>query len=167
MDMRSIIRLLETFTAQAGLFLHGSENALAIGTVLVPRGSDLNGVDDDVEAILEAVRPASRPRRGHVVYMARDLRTLENVARNADYIYEVEPIGDPIRLDGAWINRIWELLADHEGDENPHVMARARQYAEGYWSGRRCPKFQPFDETIWEYMASRARVIRDVTNEAR
>ena len=145
--------------------LHGSRNALAIGTVLLPQGSDLDGLDDDIEEILEAARPASCPRRGHVVYMARNLRTLENVARNSEFIYEVEPIGEIIRLDGAWVNRIWELFADNEGNQNKIVMDRARQYAEGYWSGRPCPKYQPFEETIWEYMASSARVIRDVTNE--
>jgi hypothetical protein len=144
-------------------FLHGSQHELPIETILEPHGS---GTDNDIETVVEAERPASKSPRGDVVYMARDARTLENVARSSDFIYAVAPLGKTSRYDAAWLNRIWQLYArDESAIGSPRVIAQARGFARGYWSGRACPAYGPGHEAIWEYTASRARVIRDVTDE--
>lgn len=144
-------------------YLHGSRHILTPGTLLAPRGEALAGVDDDVEETLEKARPPDKPRRDAVVYMARDMRTLENVARDADYVYVVTPVGDLLRLDGAWINRLWSWFAEYENAlHDPAVVQQARRYAQGYWSGHRCPPVEPGHETIWEYMAAQARVVREL-----
>jgi hypothetical protein len=153
------MRLVE-ITSQ---YLHGSRQQLAPGTLLTPRGDSMAGVDDDLEETLEKARPPTMPRRDAVIYMARDRRTLENVARDSDYIYVVTPIGAVLRLDGAWINRLFTLCAQHEDElDNPDIVHKAHSYAQGYWSGRKCPAYALGDETIWEYMAPQARVIREM-----
>jgi hypothetical protein len=144
-------------------YLHGSQHELMPGTLLTPRGEAMAGVDDDIEQVLEQARPADRPKRGAVIYMARDMRTLENVARNADFIYVVTPASKVLRLDGAWINRLWQLFAENEEDlANPMIVRQAQRYAAGYWSGRRCPAYRMGHEAIWEYMTAQARVVREV-----
>lgn len=171
--MRDLINILESASSFAegisfssGQFLHGSLDELEPGTILTPRGDAMAGVDSDIEDVLEANRPAQHPRRNAVIYMASDLRTLENVARAADYIYLVKPLSTPLRLDGSWVNRIWTLFAQNEDDlDNPKIVAEASLYAQGYWSGKPCPAYQPGHEAIWEYMASSAEVVSDVTDE--
>lgn len=56
------------------------------------------GVDGDIEDVMEANRPPQYPRRDAVIYMASNLRTLENVARSADYIYLMKPLSPPLML---------------------------------------------------------------------
>jgi hypothetical protein len=164
MKMREIISIVESSRIEH--FLHGSANELEPGLVLTPRGSGMAGVDGDIEDLLEKNRPAQHPRRDAVIYMAADMRTLENVARDADYIYLVKPLTSPLRLDGSWVNRIWSLFAQNEDDlDNPEIVAEATRYAQGYWSGKPCPAYQPAHEAIWEYMALSAEVISEVTDD--
>jgi hypothetical protein len=64
------------------------------------------------------------------------------------------------------VNRIWSLFAQHEDDlDDPDVVAQAARFARGYWSGKPCPAYQRGHVVIWEYMASSAEVVRDVTDE--
>lgn len=165
--MREMITIVGAMHSRGDHFLHGSTNELEPGMILTPRGNAMSGVDGDIEDVLEANRPGAYPRRNEVIYMASDLRTLENVARSADYIYLVKPLTPPLRLDGSWVNRIWTLFAQNEDDiANPNIVAEAARCAQGYWSGKPCPAYQPAHEAIWEYMTLRAEVVRDVTGDA-
>lgn len=155
--------MAETMPLAPNHFLHGSRAALAIGTRLTPGHNGFQGVDGDIESLLEETRPSTMPARDAVIYMARDLRTLENVCRAGDHVYEVTPAGPVFRLDGAWINQIFSILARYDDDPPPLMLERARRCATSYWTGRLLPDRRPLTETIWEYMTPAALVVRDLT----
>lgn len=112
---------------------HGSRDALPIGTRLEARGQNL--LDGDIEAALEAARPAHRLARDQAVYATPAVHHLENLTAIADHVYAVE-IVDGVVLDHAYANRIWQLFAARHEPPDAATRARIDALARLYWSGR-------------------------------
>lgn len=134
------------------IFLHASRADLPNGAILRPGGNNL--LDGDIEEVLEKNRPESKPSRHESVFMAPDMRTLEDLTVFTDAnIYQVTPSQPLVRVDHEWINKLWRLFAEHENDMNDTVLVHANILARRYWSGRPAS-----GRPIWEYLAPAAVV---------
>lgn len=155
--MRALIALVEGLNLNS-LYLHGSAQPLALGTVLEPRGQNL--VDGDVEDLLEQRRPPDMPSRLHSVYMTDSYDDLETLAVNANHIYAVEPLGPVVGLDHAFVIAIWRLFAEDDDELTPERRRAAEAYADLYWSGE-YSDFGRIDPPQMEYLTASAKVVAE------
>lgn len=148
------------------LAYHASRTPLAIGTVLKARAENL--LDADIEAAIEAVRPATRIARHAAVYATPALRHLESLTAGCDYVYQVE-VNDGVVLDHAYANRIWQLFAEHENRMTETVSETIARLARGYWTGKRAP-FYGRNALLCPYapeiLCRQARVVAEVDARA-
>lgn len=134
-------------------FFHGSGAELTEGLVLRPRGEayEADWAATDFYAALERWRPPECLAHRDAVFMVAEIDDIDLAGGSTDWCAEVVPIGPVTRHDLNWSSRISCLVSEGHGIESAEV----RSAAEAYWSGLASP-----DESVWEYMAPAARVLR-------
>lgn len=147
-------------------FYHGSSRPLVVGQRLGGRRNEL--LEPLIEELLESRRPRTQPSRGVAVFMVGDKRDVETAGGALDYVYEVEPLTDTYPHHLSWYARINGLLRAHRPVKTRNgwqrelylpdaSLARARRFADAYWSGA-----DPEDDhgEPWEYLTRAAEVVR-------
>lgn len=157
--MRHWIDLCENYTPRDHEeFFHASLNHLPVGTVLEYRGT--SGMDMEVEEILERYRP-SHCRSRKSVYVVNDIRALDTVLAQYDFLYVVEPEGELERYDAVWLNRIWQAMAAEDNGDAEFTDEMKRTLALNYWSGKPCP-LQVGEELAWEFLCQSAIIVEEI-----
>lgn len=134
---------------------HASREPIAPGTILVARAQNL--LDADIEAALEAARPAHRIARHRAVYAAPSLAALDHVTAGHDYRYRVA-LTEPVLLDHGWINRIWQIFAAQHDAPSDDQRRRIATLARLYWSGQRAPE-SPLTPYAPEYLCQSGEIV--------
>lgn len=122
-------------------FYHSSVHALSDGTILAPQNN--NRMTDWIEQRLELNKPAGSLSRSDAVFMVDDILMLPGVGAALAWVYEIEPLGKVERHDANW-------LIEMRRSQPEDVASSARSY----WQGKGT------NDPIWEYLTSRARIIR-------
>lgn len=135
------------------IFYHGSAVGIEPGVVLRPRGEAYVadwGATDFHDA-LERWRPEGKLAHRDAVFMVGDVDDIDLAGGATDWCLEVTPVGEVTRHDLNWSSAISCLVGDGYAVDSPEVRAAA----ESYWRGDPHP-----DESVWEFMAAGAVVVR-------
>lgn len=147
------------YTRPKPLF-HGSEFPLDLGTLLECRRR--NHMDSELEELLERHRPRACPSRAFSIFMADDIKAIEHLCLNHDYVYRVAPTGPCWRFDHAWANRAYKILvAQESGCSHPVARNLLAAHAREYWSGRQS-NFGRFEPPLWEVLSPGAMILSEV-----
>ncbi len=134
------------------LLYHGSDAAFEPGFVLAPRPAYAQSWGGtDFYAALERWRPAGCLPHREAVFMVADPDEIDLAGGATDWCLEVEPDGPVSRHDLNWGSAVSCLVSDGHGIGSDAV----REAAQAYWRGDPSP-----NETVWEYLAPSARVVR-------
>lgn len=155
--MRKWIELILESTLPNGYFFHASENELAVGTILLPKGKNL--LDGDIENILEENRPPNCIARDKAVYMVDNLRMLEDLYLYLDNIYIVKPEQPVKRFDHAWVNAIYSVLAHDDDNPSEESLRKCSRYADAYWQGSTSRLANLRSPPAYEFLAPSATVV--------
>ena len=117
-------------------------------------------MDMEVEEILERYRP-SHCRSRKSVYVVNDIRALDTVLAQYDFLYVVEPEGELERYDAVWLNRIWQAMAAEDNGDAEFTDEMKRTLALNYWSGKPCP-LQVGEELAWEFLCQSAIIVEEI-----
>jgi hypothetical protein len=132
-------------------YYHGSAKPLKKGTVLKPgmgMGLQSYGFMASIEQAFERKRPAGVVPRISCVFMCDNPEGVRRSGGSSQYIYEVQPIGRVDKSDQAWY-----------GSYNLPSVGPERAI-NNYWQGTQYPNPA---ESLWEYRAKSAKVVRLVS----
>lgn len=137
------------------VYFHGSMKKFEPGDILTPQSDGyVNSPDPMVrqtERIIESQRPANALSRKDSVFMVGNPEEIDFAGGYEDYVYEVEPIGQVDKNDMSWYSDLGTYMWDREDD------TEAIRLAQGYWSGK---AKGGGEHTLFEYRASKARIVR-------
>lgn len=128
------------------IFYHGSTKLFPKGFLLEPQSNGYASQDSvkDIEACMEARRPADKTPRAKSVFLVADPDLIDASGGSIDVIYQVRPKSSPEESDLAWYSDVQCALED-----NPPDYEAINSLVDNYWSGaphhdesRRCPEFR-------------------------
>lgn len=148
------MRLFELNT----IYLHGSHSELPIGTILKSRGDEYEADwgNTSFYHALEKYKPSKYLSHKDAVFMVDNDEDLDLAGASLDYVYQVQPMGPVYKHDINWGSEISGLIDDGYSIDSLEV----KNAAINYWNG-----IPHFNESVWEYLTTSAKIIKDVTNE--
>jgi hypothetical protein len=137
-------------------FFHGSYQKLPNGTILVPRKSEYEKIwgNNPFYFKLELYRPSNKLASKNSVFMCDNVNDIDLAGGATNYIYNVKPIGNIEKHDVNWASEIDIALDDERGEEE------IKKIAYNYWEG-----IPHFNESVWEYVAPSAEIIKLVDGD--
>lgn len=135
-----------------GIYYHGSENEMELGTWLFPnyKGYTHQKAVKALEDLFEEEKPEHIMfSRRDCVFMTDSERDIDNVGGNTDFIYRVDTDGGPVEAS----DMSWYSLASCQLSEG-NIQA-ARESARKYWAG-------DIHEGVMEYRTDEAEIIDEV-----
>lgn len=142
-----------TETPRVRRFYHGSDVDLPRGTILTPASErpEQNRELGPAIHFVETLRPAEMLGHHTGVFMADNRDVIADTV-GGPYLFTVKPLGKVRQHDINWLDNIGVLL-----QTDPDNSDELRRVAQNYWLG----VAHPDNETMWEYVTSRAKIIRD------
>ena len=133
-------------------YYHGSYDPLPVGTVLSARaGYEKDWNDTDFYSALEMHRPSGMLAHKQSVFMVADPDDIDLAGGATDFVLTLQPLSKVERHDLNWSSEISLLISELYDIDDPRV----KHAADAYWSGKPHP-----DESVWEYLTLRAKVIK-------
>lgn len=132
---------------------HGSNDLLAVGTVLRGRGAsyEADWHQTGFYGVLERYRPDDAIPHAEAVFAVDDPDVIDVAGGGTEWIFELEAEGPVSRHDLNWSSEISCLLSDGHAEDSEAVAAAARNY----WAGLPHP-----NESVWEYLVREATIVR-------
>lgn len=141
--------------AQSNKFYHGSFDLLPIDTILVPQSDyEKRWGTNPFYTELEQYRPSNKLASRELVFMCESIDDVGLAGGAETYIYEVLPLGKIEKHDVNWASEM-DLALDANKTESEKM-----KIAHNYWNG-----IPHFNENVWEYVTTSARIIQIVYNE--
>lgn len=140
-------------------YYHGSLNKIKNGEELISKESEgytscLEALE--VEDLFEKHRPENKISRKTAVYLAENIKDIDNLGGYDDYVYEVEPkSGIAEKSDLSWYSDVSLFVGEvniKESDITPEVFLMIKNY----WNGT------PSDNPVFEYRCTSSKIICDI-----
>jgi hypothetical protein len=142
------------------LLYHGSKKAFPVGFILTPQtdgyvhgvyGDELDKLIRKTERILEKYRPTTMISRLQSVFLVARVDAVEWAGGQADYIYQVEPIGAAEESCLWWYQELENLAYQPRLDRHA-----AKTAAINYWTNAPPPQGKP---ATYEFRCRQATVV--------
>lgn len=134
------------------VYYHGSFEKLPIGTILTPRlDYEKNWEHTDFYRPLEMYRPANQLAHSQSVFMCDNPDDIDLAGGATNWIFTVIPLGVIQKHDLNWSSEISMLISNGYKINSPEII----QAAGNYWQG-----IPHHDENVWEYLTTRAKIIK-------